>query len=206
MSCGPIMLAPISADNTKQRLLEIAIELFRRHGYSGVSVRDIASAVGISPPALYNHFPNKKALYQAAVAAAFEDKAQRMLDVLDSGGPGMQRLDRFIHTTVTEIRCSPAFRALMDRELLDGDAERLEFLGQTVFARVQQPFMNLLDELKPGCDAFLLSEMILGMLKQHDAMVLLHAHLGVGMPVERDPDVIARQIMAVLTPYFSVKS
>lgn len=197
------MSIPAFPDDTRQRLLEIGIDLFRRHGYSGVSVRDIASAAGISAPALYNHFPNKKALYQAAVAAAFEDKAQRMLDVLHSEGTAMQRLDRFIHTTVREIRCSPAFRALLDRELLDGDAERLEFIGQTVFARVQRPFMDLLDELQPGCDAFLLSEMILGMLKQHDAMIPLHGHLGLDTPLERDPDVIARQIMAVLTPYFT---
>ena len=63
--------------------------------------------------------------------------------------------------------------------------------------------MKLLDELRPGCDAFLLSEMILGMLKRHDAMALLHAHLGVDVPVERDPDVISRHVMAVLTPYFT---
>jgi len=197
------MLAVHSLETTKHRLLEIAIELFRRHGYNGTSVRDIASAVGISPPALYNHFPNKKALYQAAVAAAFEDKAQHLLDALAVQEPAICRLDRFVHTAIEEIRYSPAFRALLDRELLDGDSERLAFLGQAVFSRVQQPFMSLLDELKPGCDAFLLSEMILGMLKQHDAMGLLHAHLGLDIPVERDPNVIARQVMEILTPYFN---
>lgn len=191
-----------STENTKARLLEAAIELFRSHGYSGVSVRDIATAVGISAPGLYNHFPNKKALYQAAVAEAFEDKAIRMLEALRSDAPPLARLERFIHTATDVIRRSPAFRCLMDRELLDGDSERLEFLGQAVFARVQRPFMALLEELKPGCDAFLISEMILGMLKQHDAMGPIHAHLGIDSPAGREPGVITRQIMAILTPYF----
>ena len=134
------MLAiPVTADNTKTRLLEIAIELFRRHGYSGVSVRDIASAAGISAPALYNHFPNKRALYQAAVAAAFEDKAQRLLDALGGDRPALERLDRFIHTAVVEIRSSPAFRCLMDRELLDGDSERLAFIGEAVLGVFNNP-------------------------------------------------------------------
>ena len=190
-------------DNTKHRLLETAIELFHRHGYNGVSVRDIASAVGITPPALYNHYPNKKALYRAAIAAAFEDKALRLLVVLDDSGAPMQRLERFLHAATTEVRQSPEFRCLIERELLDGDGERLEFLGQTVFARVQRPFMQLLQELRPGCDAFLLSEMVFGMLKQHDSMGLLHPHMDMGIRLTRSPDQIARQVMAVLTPYFT---
>lgn len=53
----PMKLCP-----TKPRILETAITLFSMKGYSGVSMRDIAREVGISPPALYNHFDNKDAL------------------------------------------------------------------------------------------------------------------------------------------------
>ena len=52
---------------TRDRLLDAAIALFARQGYSSTSVADIQQACGLSPGsgALYKHFPSKKALLQA---------------------------------------------------------------------------------------------------------------------------------------------
>ena len=52
---------------TKEKILDTALELFSRHGYDGVSVRDIARAVGIRESSLYNHFPSKRALFDGIV-------------------------------------------------------------------------------------------------------------------------------------------
>jgi len=46
--------------NTKERILYISLELFAQKGFSGVSVREIASAVGVRESALYKHFKNKQ--------------------------------------------------------------------------------------------------------------------------------------------------
>lgn len=46
--------------NTKERILYISLELFAQKGFSGVSVRDIASEVGVRESALYKHFKNKQ--------------------------------------------------------------------------------------------------------------------------------------------------
>lgn len=53
---------------TKQRILEKALELFSSKGYDSVSVGEIAKAVGIKAPSLYNHFPSKQAIFDAIVA------------------------------------------------------------------------------------------------------------------------------------------
>jgi TetR/AcrR family transcriptional regulator, cholesterol catabolism regulator len=47
----------------KQHLIEIAEQLFTAHGYQAVSIRDIATAAGVTNAALYYHFPNKTALF-----------------------------------------------------------------------------------------------------------------------------------------------
>lgn len=44
---------------TKQKILEVAIDLFSKKGFSGVSVRQIARNVGIKESSLYNHYQNK---------------------------------------------------------------------------------------------------------------------------------------------------
>ena len=41
-----------------------AMELFWRHGYEGVSVGDLTTAIGIAPPSLYAAFGSKAALYR----------------------------------------------------------------------------------------------------------------------------------------------
>ena len=56
-------------EDTKQKILEKALELFSTYGYDSVSVGEIAKAVGIKAPSLYNHFPSKQAIFDAIVEA-----------------------------------------------------------------------------------------------------------------------------------------
>ena len=62
-------------EDTRQRILKEALELFSARGYDSVSVGNIAKAVGIKAPSLYNHFPSKRAIFDAIVestAAQYE--------------------------------------------------------------------------------------------------------------------------------------
>ncbi|MDE7262768.1 MAG: TetR/AcrR family transcriptional regulator [Oscillospiraceae bacterium] len=52
---------------TKEKIVETSLELFSQRGYDGVSVRDIARAVGIRESSLYNHFENKRAIFDGIV-------------------------------------------------------------------------------------------------------------------------------------------
>ena len=64
-------------EDTKQRILEKSLELFSAKGYDAVSVGEIAKAVGIKAPSLYNHFPSKQAIFDAIVestAAHYEKR------------------------------------------------------------------------------------------------------------------------------------
>ena len=62
-------------EDTRQKILDKALELFSVRGYDSVSVGEIAKAVGIKAPSLYNHFPGKQAIFDAIVestAAQYE--------------------------------------------------------------------------------------------------------------------------------------
>ncbi|MGO5078227.1 TetR/AcrR family transcriptional regulator [Oscillospiraceae bacterium LCP25S3_E10] len=54
-------------EDTKQKILDKSLELFSTQGYDSVSVGEIAKAVGIKAPSLYNHFPGKQAIFDAIV-------------------------------------------------------------------------------------------------------------------------------------------
>jgi AcrR family transcriptional regulator len=48
--------------------LQIAMKLFCKHGYEGVSIADLTAAMNISPPSLYAAFGGKEALFREALA------------------------------------------------------------------------------------------------------------------------------------------
>lgn len=52
---------------TKEKIIETALDLFSQRGYDGVSVRDIARAVGIRESSIYNHFESKQAIFDGIV-------------------------------------------------------------------------------------------------------------------------------------------
>src|SRR5689334_15909579 len=52
------------ARNTRERILDAAIELFAAQGFAGTSLRQIAQAVGVKESAIYAHFESKEALYR----------------------------------------------------------------------------------------------------------------------------------------------
>ncbi|MFN8508874.1 MAG: helix-turn-helix domain-containing protein [Dehalococcoidia bacterium] len=54
--------------STRERILAAARELFARDGYTGATVRAIGRQSGVSDAALYHHFRDKRALYDAVLA------------------------------------------------------------------------------------------------------------------------------------------
>lgn len=74
--------------STRDRLLDAALTLFARQGYSATSVADIQPACGLSPGsgALYKHFASKKALLQEATRRHVE-QMDAMRDEYDRTRP-----------------------------------------------------------------------------------------------------------------------
>lgn len=73
-------------DETRRRIIDVAIQLFGERGFDGASTREIAAAAGVNAPALQYYFDNKEGLYLACVEHIIED----MRMVFD---PVMQRAD-----------------------------------------------------------------------------------------------------------------
>ena len=58
--------------NTKERIWQEALTLFAEHGYDGVSVKEIAQAVGIKDSSLYNHYKSKQEIFDTILIEAAE--------------------------------------------------------------------------------------------------------------------------------------
>ena len=65
------------AGETKERILETALELFAQSGYLGTSMRDIAARLGITKAALYKHSAGKQKILDRIVQRMNELDAAR---------------------------------------------------------------------------------------------------------------------------------
>jgi len=62
-------IAGVTAEQTRERLLRAAADVFAERGYDGTRVADIAAAAGVSNGALYAHFDSKADLLVGALRA-----------------------------------------------------------------------------------------------------------------------------------------
>lgn len=67
--------------NTKEKIIEVALELFSINGYESVSVRDISRAVGIKESSLYNHFKNKQDIFDTIILLCTEKAMNQYKDL-----------------------------------------------------------------------------------------------------------------------------
>jgi TetR/AcrR family transcriptional regulator len=189
---------PIDTD-TRRIIVQRAIPLFARAGFNGVSMRQIAEVVGVTPAALYYHFPSKEALYLEAVALAFADKTQGIAAALAQPADPLTRLARFVERFTALMAADPDFRCLLHRELLDGDEARLRLLTEQVFKEQFRAIAALAADLAPQCDAHLLTISMAGLILFHFETAPLRRFLPGGKPEHDDPEVIARHVVTLLT-------
>ena len=190
---------PTDSLNTAQVILDKSLPLFARSGYAGVSMRDIAKAVGISGAALYHHYPDKQSLYVAAMGHAFADKASSIQSALDNTGTPEQRLERFVTSFTKQMASDPEFRALLQRELLDGDEKRLKLLAENVFIEPFKAIKQLAQEMALNCDAHLLAISMAGLILFHFETESIRRYLPGGLKKHNDPKVIAKHVISLLT-------
>lgn len=91
------MATPVTArDRAKAEradaLLYEAARLFAARGYSGVSLEDIGSAVGVSGPAVYRHFAGKQALLGAVLVKVSEELVSGGTAVSDAASSDEERM------------------------------------------------------------------------------------------------------------------
>ena len=67
--------ARLTGQERRAAIIDTAINLFAENGFRGVTTRELAQAVGVSEPVLYQHFPSKRDLYNAIIETIVEKSA-----------------------------------------------------------------------------------------------------------------------------------
>lgn len=130
--------------HTAEKFLEVAERLFAQHGFDGVSISKIASALNLTKQALLHHFGSKEKLYGLVLQRISEDYEAHQSEFLcQTNNPHADFIDYFMALQEFAHYNTQRTQLLM-RELLDNN-ERAESAGHWYL----KPFLrNLMDLVK----------------------------------------------------------
>ena len=57
----------IMANDTKERILAAALEMFSKNGYAGTNIRELTASLGLVKSGVYKHFESKEAIWNAVL-------------------------------------------------------------------------------------------------------------------------------------------
>ena len=127
------------AGETKERILETALELFAQSGYLGTSMSDIAARLGITKAALYKHYAGKQEILDRIVQRMNELDAARAAAYEIPGAAPEGFAQAYLNTPLDRIRAySTAQFDHWTREPFSANFRKMLTLEQYRDARLAQ--------------------------------------------------------------------
>ena len=144
-------MASLEPVDMRERILEKATRLFVANGYAGLSMREIAQAVGVSKAGLYYHFKDKQALFMAILTANLDHlgrliQAARQPGAAGTPPPTRERVSRMLHSIFDQ---APNQRAII--RLASQEMAHLSQAARAEFGRAYQiKFIQQVEEILRG--------------------------------------------------------
>src|SRR5579871_2959727 len=92
------LIAEHTEIDTRERILEVAEQLFRQIGYQKTTVGDIAKELHMSPANVYRFFESKKAIHESVARGLMSEVEQAAQTIVRRPGPATPRLRELIKT------------------------------------------------------------------------------------------------------------
>ncbi len=143
-----------SPTNTKEKLLETAMDLIWKSSYGSVSVDDICNAANVRKGSFYYYFPSKAELAIAAMEAAYQHYEPELANVFSASIPPAERFDRlatFIYEKQKFIKelygrvCGCPFASLGSE--MAGNEDAICQKAEEIFHRQESFFIRALQEM-----------------------------------------------------------
>ena len=100
------------ADSTREALLTVAREMFTQDGYELTRIENVVRAARVTRGALYHHFPDKRALFEAVVVSLQQSVAASVRSTVRKDPDRVRQLAEGI-AAFMELCTEPSYRRLV---------------------------------------------------------------------------------------------
>ena len=98
---------------TREDILEAAAQVFRRKGFHGASMADIAGAVKLRKASLYHHVSSKQEILLALLDRALDMLTDRIAVIARGDGPPDEKLRAMIRSYLQALAASPDLSSVL---------------------------------------------------------------------------------------------
>ncbi|MBX3103460.1 MAG: TetR family transcriptional regulator [Cryobacterium sp.] len=151
----------------QESILNIAVDVFNKHGYEATSMGMLAEALGITKSAIYHHVPSKEYLLQLALDRALNKLEAILDDPLASTGPAIDKL-RFVLRSATGVLTDQvSFITLLLRVRGNSDMEREALERRRAFNRTISDLVIQAQQdgaIRPDIDSRTTARLLFGMI------------------------------------------
>lgn len=109
---------------TRERLIEVARQLFVRKGVENTTMLDIANASKKGRRTIYTYFKNKREIHQAVIERESEQIVSRQRNIQTSSASATAKLESFMRARFEILRCPTSHKpheAISLLNLFDGN-------------------------------------------------------------------------------------
>jgi AcrR family transcriptional regulator len=129
------------AEQTRSEILRAAEAAFAERGFAEARLEDVASRVGVTRAALFHHFTDKRALYEAVIEDAFGTLLDRARALFSGAASLSQAIENAVNLWVDTVWDRPAIAHLLLREATNRSAQ------SEAFQRLCGPALGMLQEI-----------------------------------------------------------
>ena len=130
-------------EKRKQQILDVSLDLFVRHGYTGTSTRGISKKIGISSGLMFHYFKSKEDLYIAHLKTAL-DAVSMIEEYFQMPLTPIQIFSEIAEASLSFFAVSPTTAKVF---LLTKQALYADYLTDEMKAIIEN--LNIMDKLVP---------------------------------------------------------
>jgi len=135
------------AEQNRNRIVDVAAEMFREHGFDGIGVADLMKAAGLTHGGFYGHFKSKEELAGEACARALSKSRDKLAAVAQAGSD--DPLADVIGTYLSERHRKEGGKGCAFAAL-GADAARHSKPLRSVFSTGVENYLEVLTDIVPG--------------------------------------------------------
>jgi len=106
-----------SALNSRDKILEVATDIFYKKGLAGARMQEIADNAGINKAMLHYYFKTKEQLFNEVFEKAFRLFLSRIVEVLNSNKPLKDKVSDYVDHTIDSLMQNPGISIFVIQEL-----------------------------------------------------------------------------------------
>lgn len=181
-------------EGRKQEIIDAASILFKERGYNAVTMRDLASAMGIKAASLYNHIQSKQEILSSIIIDLAEQFTSGMDEIVRSELNTIKKLERII-----DLHIDVTLENADGLASLNNDWMHLEEDNLIYFEKMRRDYeQNFREIVKTGVSTGELSDYNIEIIVFSTLSTLRTLYLWYPKQKEIDPDILKKDMISVL--------